>query len=142
MDLYSPQHKSCSITFLSEHPNVVSGLYLGDQSEKSFLRKVVKESGGSYDIVLDDGGHSDWHQRPTFAVLWDEVVSGMRLTNTTHHIIMTPDILACCNIYYMSLIPGGLYVIEDLQISSSREWMIRDILSWTGMLTTIATTNA
>jgi len=28
---------------------------------------------------------------------------------------------------------GGLYVIEDLQISNAKEWMIRDILSWAGL---------
>lgn len=84
VDLYKPQHTNCSVTFLSEHPNVISGLYLGDQSEKQFLKKVIKESGGSYDIVLDDGGHGDWHQRPTFEVMWDQVLPGMYPTNESH----------------------------------------------------------
>ena len=87
IDLDTPMHKNCSKNFLLEHPNIVSKLYLGDQADKPFLRRVVNDSGGLYDIMLDDGGHGDWHQRPTFAVMWDHVMPGMRNSTmiTTHH---------------------------------------------------------
>jgi len=80
IDLDTPKHLNCSKKFLSEHPNIVAGLYLGDQSHKPFLHRVINESGGSYDIMLDDGGHGDWHQRPTFAVMWDHVMPGRHRT--------------------------------------------------------------
>ena len=80
IDLDTPKHRNCSTQFLLEHPKIVSGLYLGDQGDKPFLRKVINETGGLYDIMLDDGGHGDWHQRPTFAVLWDHVMPGLYST--------------------------------------------------------------
>ena len=85
IDLDTPQHRNCSTKFLSEHRNIVNALYLGDQSNQSFLRQVATESGGSYDIMLDDGGHGDWHQRPTFAVMWDHVMPGTNHVTITAH---------------------------------------------------------
>ena len=65
---------------------------------------VVDKSGGQYDLIIDDGGHNVWEQRPSFEVLWDH------------------------------LMPGGLYFIEDLQASNSEKGMIRVLLGWTDML--------
>ena len=41
--------------------------------------------------------------------------------------------LFCHHLYVVLIfVLGGLYVIEDLQVSTSKLWMIRDILSWAG----------
>ena len=66
---------------------------------------MVDKSGGQYDLIIDDGGHNAWEQKPSFEVLWDH------------------------------LMPGGLYFIEDLQASNSEKGMIRELLGWTDMLT-------
>lgn len=64
--------------------------YCGDQGVADFLRVVSDDSGGHFDIVIDDGGHGMIQQQTSFKVLWPEVV------------------------------PGGVYVIEDLESSMTR----------------------
>ena len=51
-------------------------LYRGDQSNITFLRAFLQDSGGRFDIVVDDGSHLPDHQRITFETLWPTVVSG------------------------------------------------------------------
>jgi len=106
VDLNTTEHQVCVQKYLKEHPNVVAGIYLGDQADRKFLWQLVNQTGPDYDIIIDDGGHGWWHQRPSFEVLWYTVR------------------------------PGGVYVIEDLHISSSAEGMPRDILGWMDMLAT------
>jgi hypothetical protein len=68
------------------------------------MADVVKKSGGKFDIIIDDGGHVYNQQKATFEVLWK------------------------------TLSPGGLYYIEDLQVSSSEDAMTREILGWADQL--------
>lgn len=67
---------------------------------------MVQLSGGNFDIVLDDGGHTYQQQLTSFQALWPSVAS------------------------------GGLYVIEDLQVSDSQSKMVRHILGWVDQLAT------
>jgi len=55
---------------------------IGDQSDKEFLSGF-----GTYDIIIDDGGHEMKQQKTSLKVLWSH------------------------------LNPGGIYVIEDLETS-------------------------
>ena len=64
--------------------------FLGDQADATFLQRVISQSGGQFDIVIDDGGHGIQQQQVSFDVLWPEVV------------------------------PGGVYIIEDLESSMAR----------------------
>lgn len=57
-------------------------IIIGDQSKKEFLETL-----GSYDIIVDDGGHTMHQQRLSFEILFPK------------------------------LNPGGIYVIEDLHTS-------------------------
>lgn len=59
---------------------------IGDQTDTLFLNQVNKEF-GSFDIILDDGGHSNKQQIVSFETL------------------------------FPLLNPGGLYIIEDLHCS-------------------------
>ena len=59
----------------------------GDQSDPEFLNGVARDLGGRLDLVVDDGSHVNAHVRASFEVLFPYVV------------------------------PGGLYVIEDVQTS-------------------------
>ena len=52
--------------------NVVTG----DQGNIEVLERWVKESGGNFDVVVDDGGHKNSQIYNTFNVLWDEVNPG------------------------------------------------------------------
>jgi len=49
--------------------------YCGDQADPEFLRKVVGESGGHFNVVIDDGGHGMWQQHVSFDMLWPAVVA-------------------------------------------------------------------
>mmetsp|Transcript_7540 Transcript_7540/g.17240 ORF Transcript_7540/g.17240 Transcript_7540/m.17240 type:complete len:404 (+) Transcript_7540:1-1212(+) len=66
--------------------------YIGDQSNKTFLETVASRSGGMFDLIIDDGGHTMKQQQTSFEVLFD------------------------------ALAPGGLYHIEDIHTSYGHEW--------------------
>lgn len=70
------------------------------------MNEVVEKSGGKFDIIIDDGGHLYPQQKASFEVLWAQ------------------------------LTPGGLYFIEDLQVSSSKGGMVRELLGWADQLAT------
>ena len=59
-----------------------------DRPATPTLRRVIGESGGWFDVVIDDGGHAYLHMRHTFEQFF-------------------PDILK----------PGGFFFLEDLQAS-------------------------
>lgn len=61
--------------------------YRGDSSNRTFLRHVVNESGGNFDLIIDDGGHCMHEQQVALQTLWPAVT------------------------------PNGLYVVEDLASS-------------------------
>jgi len=60
---------------------------VGDQGNDTVLDSWIEQSGGNFDVVIDDGGHQNcqiWH---SFKKLWSAVK------------------------------PGGLYFIEDMQVA-------------------------
>lgn len=62
-------------------------IFAGDQADPIFLQKFINESGGEFDVIIDDGGHTMDQQLTSLEYLWKIVK------------------------------PGGLYIIEDLQTS-------------------------
>ena len=50
-------------------------IIIGDQENRSFLRKLRKEI-GSIDIIIDDGGHTMKHQNTTFEEMWPALKDG------------------------------------------------------------------
>jgi SAM-dependent methyltransferase len=64
---------------------------IGDQEDRAFL-KTLRDKYGSFDIILDDGGHSMRQQITTFEEM------------------------------YQSIKPGGLYVVEDTHTSYFERW--------------------
>ena len=65
----------------------VLSLYMGDQSDRKFLRWFVDDTGGTFDLIIDDGSHVPSHQKTSFEELWPSVAE------------------------------GGMYVIEDIETS-------------------------
>ncbi|CAE8599903.1 unnamed protein product [Polarella glacialis] len=59
---------------------------VGDQGNMSTVRQWIKESGGEFDVVIDDGGHLNKQIRTSFETLWPAVK------------------------------PGGFYFLEDLHV--------------------------
>jgi hypothetical protein len=58
---------------------------VGDQGDIPTLHKWVQQTGGGFDFIIDDGGHTNPQQLSSFMVLFQHALK-----------------------------PGGLYVIEDL----------------------------
>lgn len=82
---------TCWADFNRTHPNVVSHLWIGDQSDVSFLGSLVTEFAamqpagqGQFDVIIDDGAHLYSFIKTSFQFLWPHVA------------------------------PGGVYVVEDM----------------------------
>jgi len=69
------------------HKTSRAAVYTGDQADKTFLEKFIQESGGEFDVIIDDGGHTMKQQKVSFNALLPAVK------------------------------PGGIYFCEDLHTS-------------------------
>ena len=83
------------LAFEQEIPNAT--IRLVDQADPAQLRDFVAQTGGEFDFIIDDGGHTMVQQITSFEVLYPHVVS------------------------------GGVYVIEDLGTSYWQEYGGRDL---------------
>lgn len=61
----------------------------GDQGDPAFLKnEFIRQSGGNFDIIVDDGGHHYEQQKTSYEILFQHALK-----------------------------PGGLYIIEDIETS-------------------------
>ena len=65
----------------------------GDQGNVTVLDRWIKQTGGNFDVVINDGGHKNCQIWTSFLKLWPHVK------------------------------PGGLYFIEDLQVAEDPAYM-------------------
>lgn len=91
--------ETCARNWSAYHPTEASILY-GDQSNLTALEAWKAESGGSFDVIVDDGRHSWKTMTHAFHSLWPAVA------------------------------PGGVYVIEDLQCSNIEPENYADGPAW------------
>jgi hypothetical protein len=49
-------------------------VFIGDQRDEGFLRSIIEQTGGDFDLVIDDGEHSDLAVLKSFAWLFPAVV--------------------------------------------------------------------
>lgn len=82
--------EQCAAAYAKAGITAGAHVLTGDQGKRSDVERWVRESGGNFHVVVDDGGHKNHQIKASFDVLWS------------------------------SLLPGGLYFIEDLQIG--RMW--------------------
>ena len=66
---------------------------VGDQGDPKVLDQWIQESKGNFDVIIDDGGHTQCQIWTSFEKLWPTVK------------------------------PGGLYFIEDLQVAKNKGFM-------------------
>jgi hypothetical protein len=86
VDLYYIEYDAaCAEKWASSTSNAT--IFTGDQADIPFLKKFIFESGGDFDIIIDDGGHTMKQQLNSFDTLFHAVK------------------------------PGGIYFCEDLQTS-------------------------
>ena len=48
----------------------------GSQGNNATLNRWVNESGGAFDVIIDDGSHMNSHMLQTFHVMWPQVNYG------------------------------------------------------------------
>ncbi|KAJ3279227.1 hypothetical protein HK104_001648 [Borealophlyctis nickersoniae] len=90
IDLYFIEFEKICLEELlgnNTHMRSEATFYNGDQADPVFLEHVIQKSGGNFDVVVDDGGHTMQQQMVSFAHLFPAVK------------------------------PGGVYIIEDLHTS-------------------------
>lgn len=73
-----------------QDPGPPCAIIRGDQSDSAFLAQLVRNTGGNFTVVVDDGSHLPAHQLFTLEALWPSVA------------------------------PGGLYIVEDVETRSGR----------------------
>eukprot|EP00026_Physarum_polycephalum_P010941 Phypoly_transcript_11128.p1 GENE.Phypoly_transcript_11128~~Phypoly_transcript_11128.p1 ORF type:complete len:287 (-),score=36.80 Phypoly_transcript_11128:254-1114(-) len=78
----------CVETYKSNITQLGVNIYVGDQSSRKFLQEVITKSGGNFDMIIDDGGHTMEQQRTSV----EELFSAVK--------------------------PGGFYAIEDMHTSN------------------------
>jgi spermidine synthase len=71
----------------------IAGVLTGDQSDMEVLAQWVEQSKGSFDVIIDDGGHTN-----------DQIYNSFM------------------HLFVHALKPGGIYFIEDLQVQQQRTW--------------------
>lgn len=83
VDLYFIEYDGdCVAKWTQAFPDAT--VFVGDQADAAFLQTVIDESGGDFDIIVDDGGHHMDQLRISYDTLID------------------------------ALKPGGYYFLEDL----------------------------
>lgn len=94
----------------------LAGVVTGDQADKAVVEGWVKETGGNFDIIVDDGGHTNMQIFNTFEVLFNQALK-----------------------------PGGLYFVEDLLVSRmpgyedsrGEKVMVEVLKDWAEQLTSL-----
>lgn len=76
--IYEADHKQGCVDKINKARILGDGVHAvhGDQSDNATLRRWVHETGGNFDIIIDDGSHVNHHILLTFVALWPEVRAG------------------------------------------------------------------
>ena len=59
-----------------EFPHVNLRLFTGDQSNATTLASILREGGGEYDAIVEDGGHSMLQQQVSLRMLFPALKPG------------------------------------------------------------------
>lgn len=83
-------------------------IFAGDQADTAFLGKFLHSSGGSFDIIIDDGGHTMKQQKTSLKTLWPALKPG--------GIYFIEDLATSYLSYYGGGAPGSDSMMNDLKI--------------------------
>lgn len=68
-------------------------IFIGDQSDETFLQKVLEDAGGYFDIIIDDGSHWSSHQLKSFDILFPYLSShGVYVIEDTGAVVGDPNL--------------------------------------------------
>ena len=85
-ELYGIDYKDAANNLATKRSDGRVTVYHGDQADEHFLAQFTKKSGGRFDVIIDDGGHSPSQQMISFNILFEQALK-----------------------------PGGLYIVEDIE---------------------------
>ena len=54
-------------------------MLVGNQKNPAHLKRWIAESGGAFDVIIDDGGHFNHEIKATIDFLWDSIPGGSTL---------------------------------------------------------------
>jgi hypothetical protein len=110
-DIWFAEYGNCVDTPIIQQALQCCGLVKGDQSNPEDLERWIKESGGAFNVIVDDGGHKNSQILTSLQHLWP------------------------------ALLPGGVYVLEDLHVGRSGSYddspgsiMVDIVGAWTDYL--------
>jgi hypothetical protein len=94
-------------------------MFVGDQSDDDFLNRVVRESGGAFDIVIDDGSHRVEHQLKSFDFLFP--------TMSDHGIYVVEDTGGCVGDPELATVDALTALVDSIMYwpkgFQARDWM-------------------
>lgn len=99
VELWVAEYDStCVAGYFSKLNDMKVSVVIGDKSNPTDLHRWIQETGGEFDFIIDDGGHTKNHILASFKVLFQEALN-----------------------------PGGVYFIEDLHVGrTARRWFKKD----------------
>lgn len=89
--------QACADKYRGELLNAGVKIVTGDQADLRTLRSWVNITGGNFDVIIDDGGHSSMQQYNSLVVL-----------------------------FLHALRPGGVYILEDMQVARTPQFIDGD----------------
>ncbi|PNH01618.1 Mycinamicin VI 2''-O-methyltransferase [Tetrabaena socialis] len=93
---FAEYNAACVDKYRAELAELNEKVVTGDQADIPTLQRWVNETGGNFDVIVDDGGHSNMMYNSFYTL------------------------------FYQALRPGGLYVIEDMQASRTGKYVDGD----------------
>lgn len=73
------------------HETERSKVFIGDQTNSTFLKRVAEAAGGSFNCIIDDGGHRMEHHQASLSVLWSHLKDGGWYAIEDLHTCYAPD---------------------------------------------------
>lgn len=93
MDRFAEYEEACINEYWKQHKPTWRYV-TGDQANQATLEKWLETTKGGFDVILDDGGHTNPQIWNSFQFL-----------------------------FYKALKPGGIYFIEDIHVGRTGAWV-------------------
>lgn len=94
-------------------------IFVGDQSDRDFLRRVVEKSDRAFDVVIDDGSHRVEHQLTSFDFLFP--------TMSDHGVYVVEDTGGCVGDPELATVKSLMALVESIMYwpkgFKPRDWM-------------------